>query len=304
MREFFRADSILRVQTLTRAGLEWGHRNILLYPCIVSVRNWIGNYCYFSEATTCIRGYSSLLNLLKYEYGLNTLSYVLFFSIKSSGSFVNHALVNILITYLNDNWSTPHFEMAALVTNVQEGVSGIMVIVLAHISGTHMARFKTIASTNAAFFLFMSTHTEAKVYYGAAPLIVLGEAGRSATLQEFLEDQYFSEQKERTSTEENYLKRLETRKEALWPHPWFLGALLAVLLPTGSWKTTFMISAILVGVASFVFLYGYSCYFGIDAHEIGDVDAPEQEINEDDEEEDAPEQEINEDAKEEDNNLS
>ncbi|KAH0992970.1 hypothetical protein GBA52_004453 [Prunus armeniaca] len=195
----------------------------------------------------------------------------------SSGSFVNHALVNILITYLNDNWSTPHFEMAALVTNVQEGVSGIMVIVLAHISGTHMACFKTIASTNAAYFLgllllwicsqFMSTHTEAKVYYGAAPLIVLGEAGRSATLQEFLEDQYFSEQKERTSTEENYLKRLETRKEALWPHPWFLGALLAVLLPTGSWKTTFMISAILVGVASFVFLYGYSCYFvsrGID----------------------------------------
>ncbi|KAI5349474.1 hypothetical protein L3X38_002361 [Prunus dulcis] len=247
MRGFFKAESIKRVQTLTRAGLEWGHRNILLYTCIVSVRNWIGNYYYFSEATTRIR------------------------ALVCSHSFMNHALVNILITYLTDNWSTTHFEMAALVTNVQEGVSGIMVIVLAHISGTHMARFKMIASTNAAYFLgllllwicsqFMSTHIEAKVYYGAAPLIVLGEAGRSATLQEFLEDQYFSEQKERTSTEENYLKRLETRKEALWRHPWFLGALLAVLLPTGSWTITFMISAILVGVTSFVFLYGYSCYF-------------------------------------------
>ncbi|CAL8991391.1 unnamed protein product [Prunus brigantina] len=179
MRGFFKAESIKRVQTLTRAGLEWGHRNILLYPCIVSVRNWIGNYYYFSEATTRIR------------------------ALVCSHSFINHALVNILITYLTDNWSTTHFQMAALVTNVQEGVSGIMVIVLAHISGTHMARFKTIASTNAAYFLgllllricsqFMSTHTGAKVYYVAAPLIVLEEAGQSATLQEFLEDQYFSE---------------------------------------------------------------------------------------------------------------
>ncbi|ONI28126.1 hypothetical protein PRUPE_1G125000 [Prunus persica] len=109
MRGFFRAESILRVQTLTRAGLQWGHRNILLYPCIVSVRNWIGNYYYFSEATTRIR------------------------ALVCSHSFINHALVNILITYLTDNWSTSHFEMAALVTNVQEGVSGIMVIVLAQI---------------------------------------------------------------------------------------------------------------------------------------------------------------------------
>ncbi|KAL6293123.1 hypothetical protein ACE6H2_001265 [Prunus campanulata] len=128
--------------------------------------------------------------------------------------------------------------MAALVTNVQEGVSDIVVIVLAHISDTHMTRFKMIVSTNAAYFLFESSQTVAKVYYGAVVLIVLGEAGRSATLKEFLENQYFSEDKERPSTDKNYLKRLETRKEALWHHPWFLGALLAVFLSTPTWTIT------------------------------------------------------------------
>ncbi|CAB4262666.1 unnamed protein product [Prunus armeniaca] len=247
MRAFFRADSIVRIQSMIRLGLIWGRCNILPYQCIDSVRKWLGNHFYFSMATTPIRG------------------------LVFSHSYVNNALVSILMTYLTENWRTSNFAMAALVTNVQEGVSDIMVIVLARISDTHMTRFKMIASTNAAYLLgllllwirskFMSAQTEAKVYYGAAVLIGIGEAGRSATLKEFLDDQYFSEQKERPSTDENYLKRLETRKEALWRHPWFLGALLAVFLPTPSWTSTFMVSTILVGVSYLLFLLGYSCYF-------------------------------------------
>lgn len=57
------------------------------------------------------------------------------------------------MTYLTENWRTSNFAMAALVTNVQEGVSDIMVILLARISETHMTRFKMIVSTNAAYLL-------------------------------------------------------------------------------------------------------------------------------------------------------
>ncbi|PQM35426.1 protein NRT1/ PTR FAMILY 5.10-like [Prunus yedoensis var. nudiflora] len=247
MRGFYRADSIVRLQSMIRVGLIWGRCNILPCQCIDSVRKWLGNHFYFSKATTPIRG------------------------LVFSHSYVNNALVSILITYLTENWRTSNFAMAALVTNVQEGVSDILVIVIARISDTHMTRFKMIVSTNAAYFLgllllfysskFESSQTVAKVYYGAVVLIVLGEAGRSATLKEFLENQYFSEDKERPSTDKNYLKRLETRKEALWHHPWFLGALLAVFLPTPTWTSTFMVSTILVGVSYLLFLLGYSCYF-------------------------------------------
>ncbi|KAM1438736.1 hypothetical protein COP1_012297 [Malus domestica] len=235
------------VQWLIQIGIKWGHYNVFPGKCCHIVRKWLGNHFYFSKATTCIRG------------------------LVFSHSFVNHAIVGILVTYLTDVWSTEHFEMAALVTNLQDGFTAVTVIGLAHISDTHKSRFKMIVSTNAAYFLgllllwicskFTSAQTSAKVYYGAAVLLVLGEAGRSATLQEFLDDQYFSEQKQTPSSDENYLIRLETRKKTLWSHPWFLGAFISIFLSTVSWTRTFFISATLVGASYLVFFLGYSCYF-------------------------------------------
>ncbi|TQD83471.1 hypothetical protein C1H46_030977 [Malus baccata] len=232
---------------LVQIGIKWGHYNVFPCKCFRIVRKWLGNYFYFSKATLCIRG------------------------LVFSHSFVNHAIVGILITYLTDIWSTEQSEMAALVTNLQEGITAVMVIVLAHKSDTHKNRFKMIVSTNAAYFLgllllwicskFMSAHTSVKVYYGAALLLVAGEAGRSATLPEFLDDQYFSEQKQTQSSDESYLIRRESRREALWSHPWFLGALVPIFLTTMSWTRTFFISATLVGATYLVFLLGYSCYF-------------------------------------------
>ncbi|KAB2599372.1 protein NRT1/ PTR FAMILY 5.14-like [Pyrus ussuriensis x Pyrus communis] len=235
------------VRGLIQIGIKWGHYNVFPGKCCHMVRKWLGNHFYFSKATTCIRG------------------------LVFSHSFVNHAIVGILITYLTEVWSTEQFEMAAVVTNLQEGITDVMVIVLAHISDTHKSRFKMIVSTNAAYFIgllllwicskFTSAQTSAKVYYGAAILLGLGEAGRSATLEEFLDDQYVSEQKQTPSSDENYLIRLETRRKALWSHPWFLGAFISIFLTTESWTRTFFISATLVGASYLVFFLGYSCYF-------------------------------------------
>ncbi|KAM0984900.1 hypothetical protein ACFX2I_012169 [Malus domestica] len=208
------------------------------------VRKWLGNHLYFSKATTCIR------------------------SLVFSHSFVNQAIVGILIVYLTESWNTEQFEMAAIVTNLQEGITSVMVIVLAHTSNSYMSRFKMIVSTNAAYILellllwisskFMRAQTSAKAYYGVAVLVVLGEAGRSTTLPEFLDDQYFDEQKQTPLSDEN---RRDTRREALWSHPWFLGAFLSMFLTTMSWTRTFWVSATLVGASYLVFLLGYSCYF-------------------------------------------
>ncbi|KAM1086629.1 hypothetical protein ACFX2H_012203 [Malus domestica] len=99
----------------------------------------------------------------------------------------------------------------------------------------------------------MSAQTSNKVYYGAAVLLVLGEAGRPATLNEFLDNQYSSEQKQTSSSD-------EAHKQALWSHPWFLGAFVPAFLHM-SWTSTFWVSATLVGASYLVFLLGYSRYF-------------------------------------------
>ncbi|KAM0988233.1 hypothetical protein ACFX13_012442 [Malus domestica] len=225
-------------RTLIQIGIKRGHYNVFLGKCFHMVRKWLGNHLYFSKATTCIR------------------------SLVFSHSFVNQAIVGILIVYLTESWNTEQFEMAAIVTNLQEGITSVMVIVLAHISNSYMSRFKMIVSTNAAYILvpskFMRAQTSAKAYYGVAVLVVLGEAGRSTTLPEFLDDQYFDEQKQTPLSDEN---RRDTRREALWSHPWILGAFLSMFLTTMSWTRTFWVSATLVGASYLVFLLGYSCYF-------------------------------------------
>ncbi|CAN6558575.1 unnamed protein product [Malus baccata var. baccata] len=225
---------------LVQMGTMWGQYNVFPGKCRHMVRKWLRNQFYFSKATTCIRG------------------------LVFSHSVAHHAIVAIMITYLTENWKTEELEMAAFVLNVQYGITGVMVIVLAHISDTHKSRFKMIVSTNAAYLLglillcipLMSEQTAAKVYYGAAALLALGEAGREATLMEFMDDQYFSEQNQTPSSDEDYLIRLATRREALWSHPWRLGSLVSIFITYMLWAP-----ATLVGASYLVFLLGYRWYF-------------------------------------------
>lgn len=67
--------------------------------------------------------------------------------------------MSILITYLQINWSHPRFQIAAVVTNVQEGVTDILVIFLAHFSHTFNGGLKIIATTNAAYILVSTCFT-------------------------------------------------------------------------------------------------------------------------------------------------
>ncbi|PRQ37675.1 putative proton-dependent oligopeptide transporter family, major facilitator superfamily [Rosa chinensis] len=83
-----------------------------------------------------------------------------------------------------------------------------------------------------------------------------------AVIPKFLDDQYTSEQRERdheyTIEEE---ERFQSRKDALWSHPWFFGAVAALFIPgEAHWKTVFLISMIAMGVCFLLFWFGKSFY--------------------------------------------
>lgn len=72
--------------------------------------------------------------------------------------------MGILIMYLNyDIWEKQHFQIAAVVINVQEGLSSIMVIVLAHLPHTYKGYFKIIVTTNAAYVVVSISYLESKI---------------------------------------------------------------------------------------------------------------------------------------------
>ncbi|CAL2227031.1 unnamed protein product [Prunus armeniaca] len=235
------------------------------------VRECIHKYLYFSKATVCIQG------------------------LVLSHSFVNHAIMSILITYLQINWSHPHFQIAAVVTNVQEGVSDILVIFLAHFSHTFNGGLKIIATTNAAYILGLSllwlpnkykskdNAAMARIFYGAVVLLTLGESGRSAALEKFLNKQCLSKHEETGRTddkrpegweeasEQNEIteaggdqqvtkETAERDKKDLWSVPWFLGAVVPLFLLKTTWTQIFMISTIAMAVSYLLFWFGFNDY--------------------------------------------
>lgn len=109
------------------------------------------------------------------------------------------------------------------------------------------------------------------IVYGAMVLITLGEAGRWAALQEFLDEQYLSEQEHADLTYDEH----QNKKDALWMLPWFLGAVFPTVPLKTTWAQIFLISAIAMAVSSLVFVMGFRCYF-IHSHEAQEPSVSEQ----------------------------
>ncbi|KAK9933823.1 hypothetical protein M0R45_020998 [Rubus argutus] len=97
----------------------------------------------------------------------------------------------------------------------------------------------------------------ARVFYGAAVLLTLGEAGLSAALSEFLDEQYLSEQDQKERIDD---EKLQDRQKALWKLPRFLGAFVLFLFHATR-ERAFQISTIVMGVFYLFFWVGYPYYF-------------------------------------------
>ncbi|XP_008223226.1 PREDICTED: protein NRT1/ PTR FAMILY 5.5-like [Prunus mume] len=128
----------------------------------------------------------------------------------------------------------------------------------------------------------------ARIFYGAVVLLTLGESGRSAALEKFLNKQCLSkheetgrtddkrpegweeasEQKEITAEKHTEAggdqqvtkERAERDKKDLWGVPWFLGAVVPLFLLKTTWTQIFMISTIAMAVSYLLFWFGFNDY--------------------------------------------
>uniref|UniRef100_A0A7N2LCU8 Uncharacterized protein n=1 Tax=Quercus lobata TaxID=97700 RepID=A0A7N2LCU8_QUELO len=61
-----------------------------------------------------------------------------------SHSLVNYGVVNLLMDYLTDSWTNQHFAKATAIINLQDGVSTISEVIVAHLADSYYGRFNMI----------------------------------------------------------------------------------------------------------------------------------------------------------------
>lgn len=184
-----------------------------------------------------------------------------------SHSLVDKGVVGILISYLVENWKEVNLGKVASVINVQDGLSAVMMIVLAHISDTWTGRFKMVVYSTVAYVIgfwllylsamFNSTNNVVLFFYLAMVPIAAGRAVRDPTLQAFLGDQ-IGHQDEPNQDE----KRVQARVNFWARLNKFLGATVAFFVfgPLLG-KVSFKISAIAMTISGFLFLCGFPFYY-------------------------------------------
>ena len=69
----------------------------------------------------------------------------------SSHSFAENAAVSFLIVYLADKWKKEHLPKAVAIINLQDGVTTLLAVVLAHVADSCMGRFKMVFFTTVAY---------------------------------------------------------------------------------------------------------------------------------------------------------
>ena len=70
-----------------------------------------------------------------------------------SHSFAEYAAVSFLIVYLTEKWKEEHLPKAVAIINLQDGVTTVLAVVLAHVADSCMGRFKMVFLTTVAYIL-------------------------------------------------------------------------------------------------------------------------------------------------------
>lgn len=176
-------------------------------------------------------------------------------------SFVENALVNILITYLPGDLPLPK---SAKAVNLQEGTSAVLQILIAFASDAYLSRFKMVVYSTISYIIGLvllwnaarHTNTEIRTFYLGLVLITIAKAAKEVSLNAFLDDQFMA--KDIPTTEEDE-ERQHSRSQVWWLSASILGALAAVFVSI-SLELLSMISAIAMVVAYLWFWLGAKFY--------------------------------------------
>ncbi|KAL3838639.1 hypothetical protein ACJIZ3_023230 [Penstemon smallii] len=168
-------------------------------------------------------------------------------------SWIEYALIAILITHLTDQGL--RLSKAAMIVNVHDGVTELLVLVVDYASEAYLGPFIVIVCTNGLLLLFLAAwvlhEIEIKLLYVALLLIAIGRAGCDVPLKEFLADQF--RKQGRAEDEE----RVESRRKIWWRLAYFIGIIASLVFFTeASWVNLCKICTIALAIAFALFLGG------------------------------------------------
>lgn len=175
-----------------------------------------------------------------------------------SHSLVEHAVVDVLMSYITDTWKNVHLNVAAVAVNTYEVTSTIAVVLLAHASDAYFGHFKMILITTKTYILGLVllwiTGTKIWLLVVALVLISVGTAGKEPPLKEFLVDQL---RRHEQSLDSNNEIRVQARTEVWWRFWWCLGSITATFAFSAvDWPNTFKVVIVVMFVAYWLFRFG------------------------------------------------
>ncbi|KAG2380841.1 uncharacterized protein HKW66_Vig0202140 [Vigna angularis] len=191
--------------------------------------------------------------------------------------YVEIAVVSILMDYFNDSMEVESQRIAAIVTNLQDGLSSLFVVIVYQISAAYtgyytMITFCTAASIEGLMLLWTSASSTKpstfRAVYGAIFFLALGTSGKKL-LQSFYE--YQSEEKTkdrhaRSGSTENKKEQTFADKALIngWLYTPLVGYVVIMFLSfikiSMTYEERFLFAALLMGGTYMLFLAGSVWY--------------------------------------------
>ncbi|XP_031252812.1 protein NRT1/ PTR FAMILY 5.5-like [Pistacia vera] len=180
---------------------------------------------------------------------------------------VDLVVVRDIITYFTDEMEFYIME-AAILTNIQEGLSGCLRIVAVYISESRLGHTKVIILSTISFTLGLGLLYKSTAVIIGIVLLAVGKAGLEALLEPVLSHQLKVDEPKTNSNESRVRTRKSVWIKRVWNRKWWLvttfsPAVVAFLLTffyEWQWQKNLLIATSLMGSACFLFWCGICIY--------------------------------------------
>lgn len=188
-----------------------------------------------------------------------------------SHSMAEFLLLSVQFPYIMEKWENQHPAKAATIINLQQGLTTISTIIVAHVanSGTlglfSINFFSTLSYTMGITLYWISARLPSRnkdvgLYCAAALALALGKSSRDPALKSFLGLQFHA-QNTNIVTRTVFRCCADCGKTTWWNTAWFIGAIIAFFVSiTVTWATRFQISTLFMAANLLLFLSRFTIY--------------------------------------------